>query len=306
MSFTDFSSYRFGFDRLDVKMDNLDLQKKYYNRWMQKYAEVFKREPTSFTAIEWDLRCKKALREIFSSATFFVEAKKNLEMRCFSSYYFCLYYSLFHAIYSSIFLDADSAINKLFDVTHRNIINIFISAYGNTKSDILSKDIADLFADLKYRREYYSYVTPFNNLFHYEEDLERLRQVLLDCYQLTSFHSLMVEKSYNKNIGVVTKFSNADEVYEFDQLFHKLFSKNDDSGKGKLDSSCEFLRAELLQYGFKPEYISLDLDHQFDEFHTYDGFYSGGDAKNALKTTDIWSFVAEALMYSPIKQPLIQ
>lgn len=78
-------------------------------------------------------------------------------MKCFSSYYFCLYYSLFHAIYSSIFLDADSNIDKLLSVTHRNIINIFISAFGNSKADIMTKDIADLFVDLKYRREYYSY-----------------------------------------------------------------------------------------------------------------------------------------------------
>ena len=183
-------------------------------------------------------------------------------------------------------MDADSNIDKLLSVTHRNIINIFISAFGNSKADIMTKDIADLFVDLKYRREYYSYVTPFNNLFDYEEDLKKLEQILLDCYQLTSFHSLMIEKSYQKNIGKVTRFTNADEIYE--------------TGKSRLDSSCEFLRGELLQYGFKPEYIALDLDHQFDEFHTYDGFYHGDSNKEALKITDIWTFVVSALMQAPL------
>lgn len=295
MSFNDFSNYVYSFNRLDLKLDNPDSQKKYYNRWMQKYAEVFKQASTDSIAIEWDLRCRKALREIFSSATFFVEAKKNLEARCFSSYYFCLYYSLFHAIYSSIFLDADSKINRLFDVTHRNIINIFISAFGNTKSDLFSKDISDLFTNLKYRREYYSYVTPFNNLFDYEKDLEQLEQILLDCYQLTSFHSLMIEKSYQKNVGKIITFKNIGEIYEFDKLFHRLFSKKDNTGKSKLDDSCEFLKAELLQYGFQPEYIVLDLDHQFDEFHTYDDFYGVDSNQNTLKIADIWSFIAKAL-----------
>lgn len=178
-------------------------------------------------------------------------------------------------------------------------------AYRRISSDakilyIMTKDIADLFVDLKYRREYYSYVTPFNNLFDYEEDLKKLEQILLDCYQLTSFHSLMIEKSYQKNIGKVTRFTNADEIYEFDELFHRLFSKKNETGKSRLDSSCEFLRGELLQYGFKPEYIALDLDHQFDEFHTYDGFYHGDSNKEALKITDIWTFVVSALMQAPL------
>lgn len=297
MSFSDFSSYIFNFNRLDVKLMNPDEQKKYYDKWMQKYAKLFKSDNGNLNAIEWDLRCRKAIREIFSSATFFVEAKKNLEMKCFSSYYFSLYYSLFHAIYSSIFLDVDSDMNKLLGVTHRNIINIFISAFGNSKSDIMTKEIAVWFKNLKYRREYYSYVTPFNNLFNYIEDLEKLSQILLDCYQLTSFHSLMIEKSYSKNIGTVTKLADIDEINEFDKLFYGLFSKKDETGKNTLDSSCKFLRRELLDYGFKPEYIVLDLEHQFDEFHSYDGFYNGDSNKDALKVMDIWSFITSALIF---------
>lgn len=300
MSFMDYSEYRFSFNRLDAKLQNSDRQKKYYEKWMKKYTEVFKCKKKNLIAIEWDLRCRKALREIFSSATFFIEAKKNLEMKCFSSYYFCLYYSLFHAIYSSIFLDVNSDINGLLNITHRNIINKFISAFGNSKSDIMTREIETLFISLKYKREYYSYVTPFNNLFNYKEDLEKLERILLDCYQLSSFHSLMIEKSYSKNIGEIIKFTNVDEIYEFDALFHDLFSKKDEVGNNRLDSSCEYLRGELLQYGFKPEYISLDLDHQFDEFHTYDGFYAEDNNKNALKITDIWSFVAGALMQASV------
>ena len=295
MSFNKFSSYSFAFDRLDAKVECQDMQKRYYDKWMQKYSQVFENPNGSWAAIEWDLRCKKALREIFSSATFFIEAKKDLEMRCFSSYYFCLYYALFHAIYSSIFLDTNSSIHQLQSVTHRNIINIFISAYANSKTDIMSNDINALFADLKYRREYYSYITPFNNLFNYEGDLESLKNTLLDCYQLTSFHSLMIENSYCKKVGKIFKFTN-EEAYMFNELFCSLFSKKDANNKSKLDSSCKYMRSELLEYGFKPEYISLDLEHQFDEFHTYDGFYRDSNSTEALKITDIWAFVGKALM----------
>lgn len=106
----------------------------------------------------------------------------------------------------------------------------------------------------------------------------------------------MVEKSYRKNIGKVTNFTKIEEVYE---LYYRLFSKRDESGQNKLDSSCEFMRVELLQYKFRPNYIALDLNYQFDEFHTYDSFYNDSN-EEALKITDIWSFVAEALLQAPI------
>ncbi len=296
MAFHDFSSYIFQFPYLDQRMEHPADQKKYYDRWMKKYGDRFAGDDETMTVIEWDLRCRKALRGIFSSATFFIEARKDLQMRCFSSYYFCLYYALFHAVYAAVFLDADSDFEKLLHVTHKNIIHIFISAYANSKTDILTKEIGAVFEDLRYRREYYSYVTPFNNLFRYEEDLKTLQNILLECYQLTGFHSLMISKSFRKKIRRVVKFKDADEIYEFDRMFHQLFSKKAPDGKSILDASCEFMRYEMLRDGFCPEYIALDLDHQFDEFHTYDGYYDGGDETNAIKASDIWSFVAQALM----------
>lgn len=76
MSFADFSNYRFGFNELDAKLKNLETQKKYYDKWMKKYAGIFKYNENSLTSIEWDLRCRKALREIFSSATFLLKHRK--------------------------------------------------------------------------------------------------------------------------------------------------------------------------------------------------------------------------------------
>lgn len=76
MPFADFSNYRFVFNKLDVNSKISDDQIKYYNKWMKKYSQIFKNEDKSLIAIEWDLRCRKALREFFSSATFFIEAKK--------------------------------------------------------------------------------------------------------------------------------------------------------------------------------------------------------------------------------------
>lgn len=295
MSFSEYSSYRFQFDRLDNRLQDTKVQKKYYDKWMKKYSELFKTEEKFSISMEWDLRCRKSLREIFSSATFFQEAKKNLENRCFSSYYFCLYYSLFHAIYACIFLDTECKISQLLEVTHKNIINLFISAYGNTTKDIMSREVKELFENLKYRREYYSYVTPFNNLFNYTNDFTTLEPILLDCYQLAAMHSLFVDNSYDKQIHSVQKLDSAEDAHTFNTLFNNFFSKRNSNETTKLDPSSEFMRAEMIEFGFKPEYIALDLDHQYDEFHTYDGFYDGAKSEKPLNVTDIWSFVAQAL-----------
>lgn len=295
MSFNDYSTYRFQFDRLDKRLADTNNQKRYFDKWMKKYSEIFKHEDTFLISMEWDLRCRKALREIFSSATFYQEAKKNIENRCFSSYYFCLYYSLFHAVYACIFLDTECTVPQLLDITHKNIIKLFISAYGNTSKDIMSHDVEILFENLKYRREYYSYVTPFNNLFNYTDDLKSLEPILLDCYQLASMHSLFINKSYTKQIHSVKKIHSPKEMYVFETLFNNFFSKKNPDKTTKLDPSSEYMKFEMIEFGFLPEYIALDLDHQYDEFHTYDGFYDGTTTDKPLIVTDIWSFVAQAL-----------
>ena len=293
MSFGRFSPYVFGFYSLDENMPDEQKQEKYYARWMQKYSEVFKTRD-SFIAVEWDLRCRKALREIFSSATFYIEGKKDLEMGCFSSYYFCLYYSLFHAIKSVLFFDNNSSILQLLDKTHSSTIDTFVGVFANSSKDILSKEIKQQFNDLKYRREYYSYVTPFNNIFNHTEDLSNLKETLIQCYQLCSFHSLLVEISYTKNIKAVVKIQNEYEFYEFNKLFDAMFSKRDDVNRIVLDTASKILKNEYLENGFRPEHIPLDLEHQFDEFHGYDHFEKEMN-EQALRITDIWSFLIQAL-----------
>lgn len=294
MSFSQFSPYTAIFSRLDRKLADVSNQQRYYNRWMQKYSRIFTEED-DWAVIEWDLRCRKALREIFSSATFFAEARINLKMKCFSSYYFCLYYSLFHALYSALFLDTESELDKLFDINHSNLITRFISAYGNTKGDIMDRQVEDLFKQLKYRREYYSYFTPLNNLFEQANELDPLHDTILVCYQLVAFHSLMLHKSSHKHSSGTARIT-TDTREQFDTTFAKLFAKADEEGNIQFDDSAKNIRTEIMRDGAMPEYILLDLDHQFDEFHTYDSFYSDC-YENMLQISDIWREIGDALMF---------
>ena len=294
MSFNRFLPYSANFSRLDNRIADEATQQKYYNRWMLKYSKVFSKND-NWPVIEWDLRCRKALREIFTSATFFAEAKVNLKMKCFSSYYFCLYYSLFHALYSALFLDTESELDKLFEINHSNLITRFISAYGNTKDDILDRDVEKLFQQSKYRREYYSYFTPLNNLFAQGEELELLHDTILDCYQLVAFHSFMLHKSSCKHSSGIACIE-TDIKEQFDATFVQLFSKSDENGNFQLDDSAQNMRTEIMKHGAMPDCLLLDLDHQFDEFHTYDSFYTE-HYENMLQISDIWQEIASALIF---------
>lgn len=291
---------RFGiscsFSMIENILSTEELQEAYYIKWREKYAIAFNKKDNFTNALEWDLRCRKAMREIFTSATLYVEAKKNLEMKCFSSYYFCLYYSLFHAIYSCIYLDVESSIEQLTNVTHNNIINIFISAFANTEKDIFDRDIKSTFEDLRYKREYYSYSTPFNNIFDYSNDLKNLENIIKKSFQLASFHTLIVEKSYDKNIKSTFNCSNLPESRILTELFYKLFAKRNKSNIYILDDSCKNMLYELKRYGLRPSHIVTDLEHQFDEYHTYDSFYNDDFNENQLNILDIWAFIYNALI----------
>lgn len=192
MAFEKYSTYIYGFHKLNDMLGDETKQEKYYCKWMKKYGQLFSEE-NSWMCIEWDLRCRRSMREIFSSAMFLVEAKKCLETKCFSSYFFCLYYSLFHAIFACDFLNTETEMRNLLQITHSSLINTFISAYGNSKNDLFDNKIKELFEKFKNKREYYSYVTPFNNVFNLDEEIKELENILLQCYQLASFHSLLIE-----------------------------------------------------------------------------------------------------------------
>ncbi|MBE5842695.1 MAG: hypothetical protein E7302_00790 [Butyrivibrio sp.] len=281
---------------MDKRISNEDDQKRYYDAWMKKYQEVFA-DITTEKAIEWDLRCAKSMREIFTSAEFLVEAKKCLETRCYSSYYFCLYYSLFHAIYACEFMDVDARIDTLDSITHSKLIKIFESAYCNGRNGIFSKDIISFFLELRYRREYYSYVTPFNNIFDFNDDIIKLEDHDKDCYQVACFHSLLVHRSYFRRGGKFEKIVNPQQYRYMEDLFERFFAKKSNEGKMMLDPAAENIRSEAIRDGFAPWYICLELDHQYDELHTYDGFYNMEyHGIEPLNAADSYSVVYSAML----------
>ncbi len=154
-------------------------------------------------------------------------------------------------------------------------------------------DIDAIVKKYRYRREYFSYCTPFNNIFNFEHDLAEVEQIILDYMQLTSFHSLMLSNSFNNTKLKIVKLNAGANAQFFWELIEKLFTKVNEVGKTVRDSAINNFISESFRDGCRPEYIALDLDYQSDELHTYDW---GHDIKDGgLKAADVYSVVYRAV-----------
>ncbi|EPR07748.1 hypothetical protein [Ruminiclostridium papyrosolvens] len=212
------------FELLNKNIPDEKEQTKYYNNWMSRYSKIFKSCDEN-KLIEWTIRTRKSLKEIATSSTFFTEAQFAFQNGIYSAYYFLSYYSLFHAMLSTLYLDDKETVEKLININHSKVINCFSSNFAIGKKPIISFNAREHFETLKFLREYSSYSMPLNEFFMKNKDIinpqEFLEDDLMQCYQLTNFHSIMLKNSYenNKCNLVKTNQNNINYIYE-------LFLKN--------------------------------------------------------------------------------
>jgi hypothetical protein len=62
--------------------------------------------------IKWDLRLHRSLKGLFASAACYLESRIAHAGQNWTSYYFLLYYSLFHAFLSNVLLAPEEEFNK--------------------------------------------------------------------------------------------------------------------------------------------------------------------------------------------------
>lgn len=82
------------------------------------------------------------------------------------------------------------------------------------------------------------------------------------------------------------------------ESFNILISKPSIHNPNKyiLDPSDINARDEIIQYGIGFEFISLQLDHTYDEFRTYMRVNESFEYKNRIQSDDIYSFIFKSIM----------
>lgn len=260
------------FSYINRNITNSELQQKYYEKRMQEYSVVSKRN-NKVDILEWAIRIRKSLKEIFTSALFYCESEKSKEYGCFASTYYLRYYSLFHAMLSNLFLDERQSINELMEITHTKVVNCFRSNYCTNKFPIINNKIKEDFNMLKFMREYYSYTMPMNEIFNYGDGSYstniNLKEDIIQCFQLANFSVVCIENSFSKNFHKSLTLDTG-----LIGLFHEMFikvngKKNSINNELLLDDADNNEYHEILKYGISIYNYNLDLEHFCDEFRSY-------------------------------------
>lgn len=304
MSFESFNKGIYSnFSYLNKNIENCELQNKYYQKCMHAYSAISKRGDNN-DIIEWSIRIRKSLKEIFTSALFYIESEKCEIDGCFASTYYLRYYSLFHAMLSNLFLDEKQNISDLMDINHTKVANCFVSNYCSNSFPIIDKEIKENFNILKFMREYYSYTMPMNEIFNHgrsgrwDEKIINLKEKIIQCFQLANFLVVCIENSFFKNFTTYLKIDENNKVI-FNEIFKMVNGKKGpNSTQVILDDADRNECRESLKDGVSIDNYNLDLEHFCDEFRSYDSCKMNKKQKKVYDklTSDAIRLVYEALI----------
>ena len=273
MAFEDYTKYvSSNFDHLNARVTSLADQKKYIETWKGKYSSHFKASPPE-EAFLWNIRLHKGLKGLFSSSTHYQESLIAKESKCWSSFYFLSYYSLFHAFLSCVYLLPSEELRNLSEINHSKLLNIFKSHFCSEKPNIIDEKVCELFSVLKYLREYYSYHMPPNHFLYEHKDNVKPDKVLPEylkaCFQLASLLSELVESSFDKHHKEI---SDRYSYYQFVREHYCLVNsrKHPITNQHLLHYVDDVRLREAFEYPAPVPFV-IELEHFTDEFGHYEG-----------------------------------
>lgn len=242
------------FDFIEAEM-NEENAEKMFNVWSAKYASCLKAADER-KKMEMISRSVRARREMMTSAYLWAEALTVKEQGCISAYYFLRYYSLFHAMWSVLFLNPEED-KKLVEITHSKLKKVFCNYYANYDYCAFNKDLVDFFESTQEYRETYSYNRP-NNLIHIPDSEEKHEKALLICYQLTNLFTSMLKR----RVSLITINSANREMLEEEFAF---FNGHKEDDKYVYDPFEENILYEMKKYGMSIIELEEVLGHDWDE-----------------------------------------
>ena len=263
-------------------MPDKKVQKQFVDMWKGIYKKQFI-DSAPCEGYVWNIRCYRALKEIFSSAAMFGESLVAKDSKCWASFYFTSYYSLFHAFLACVFLLPSESLEKLSDITHSKLLNIFRSSFCNGKFKIIDESICTAFSILRYQREYYSYQMPPNHFLYENADNIQpdvvLPHHLYACYQLANLFSLLIESAFKK---LHKDMEQTAQNFQFVKENFCLVNcrKHPITEKYQLHYVDKVRLKETFLYPAPVSFI-MELEHFSDEFGLYEnsGFPQFADGK---------------------------
>ncbi len=250
-----FKGYNVNFEILEKDISKKTCEN-YYSQWAKKYT-TFLSENTDEGNVIMACRCHRARKEIISSAQLWSESLVAREQGCLSAYFFLCYYSLFHAMLSVLYLNTDVDEN-IVNLTHSKLENLFCDYYAKGDDAIFEQNIREYIEQCRYYRETYSYNLPYNVMYS-SFDADRLKTVILKCFQLSNMHAWLV----NKKTKLIRPNVNNRDFIRVQFLLYN--ARKDVQGIYVCDDAEQNALSEALKYGVSCQPFELEIGHDWDE-----------------------------------------
>ena len=266
----------------------------YYSSWMKKYNALC-RTFNDRSIMEWDLRVRRSLKSAFTSAAFFLEGKAAEHQQSISSQYYLYYYAVFHAMWSVLFTNPSEATSSVCQLSHTKMLNVFRNHYCSGSLRPLGYDMS-LVSELRYRREYYSYNMPMNDILFGESGLENplpsVYGMIKQCLQLASLQSVMLENA-SHSLGKGALRVDKMDLPFLSELFRKIQGHaHPVTGRIILEPSDRIALSERQAIGCGINAFSVLYEHFCDEFRTYVRLEKRKDiGEPSVNAQDICSFI---------------
>ncbi|MDA8523538.1 hypothetical protein [Acidovorax sp. NCPPB 4044] len=271
LALEDFFEYRSRFDHLNINLGDGPSRQKYHDDWMFRYRRA-SGAWDDYDAAIWAVRCRQSLKLCFSATYFALASEQAREARVLASAYYLAYYSALHAMWAVIYLDPDQTLQKVAEITHSKIANVFHSVYASGAQRIIRYDARKLVENLRFMREYYSYRMPLNSPFRDHPELLKthisLGGFVKQSIQLANLQSHLLSKAARRN----KKGSACVPVERMGNFRQDFFLVN---GKEHLEKAMwllepfdEIALSEFLSKGCDLLPHAVMFDHMFDCYMT--------------------------------------
>ena len=287
MRLNSFFEYRCDFSILDRELKSDKARQQCYERFISKYRQIYKSSNDN-TLAEWHLRCEKSQKESVVSAMFFSEAEIAFESGNRATFFYLLYYSLFHGLLSSLYLSPlETETRQLLIITHSKIINSFNNSFDYKIKDGEIKKIKEHFEMLQYLREYHSYHFPLNYINFKELDAKSLlattKNYLTFCFQYSNFlshclHKVHMDSAKKREVKIQP---DAHFIY---QQYHKLHIPLSPTETSENDFYDVYALDDNLRWGVCPSPHDHTLEHVIDECHYEKDKWTNGEALKRANT----------------------
>ena len=286
------------FSRIEASLGSQKECERYWSAWVSKYRDVFA-HASGLAIVEWDIRLHRALKGLFTAASFDLEARCAADQGAWAAHHYLCYYALFHVSWSLLILLPTETAASVASVTHSKVRNVVTDHFSNRVSPLLDRAaFRHVFDTLQFAREYSSYRLPMNSFLADLPEVaaatRQLPELVAISMQVCNLHSFMLERASRHVDGPAADCGSiARNTFAVDVFNQLNAAPHPTTREPVLDYTDRVALNERLRFGFQVHSFSIVIEHFIDEFRGY--AFSDERAADAVTQGDVWKYVWDVM-----------